>query len=270
MKENENLPVVIEEKQSFFKRLFNKLFKKQPKVSKIEQLASRLEQPLLDENKKEQFIPDKRTKVYDFFKNNIPKGQPSKYGFTRFAYKNGYEREINFTDLDGKQGIITLIKQEPFADQIVIEGKSIKITGVDDEYDLPRDLWGDIMNLLQYNEFVNSPEEAKIFKNEVGRTVKQVSENYNLEHFIGALRAGEKLYYELIGNPIYMGLRNDFDEIYSEYLETYEQFRENEENRKKAFDEEHAFRDGIRFSGSINHNVDRTQNSNNRSNNRTR
>lgn len=258
MKENENLPVAIEEKQSFFKRLFNKLFKREQKVSKIDQLLSILEPKFSEESNIEQ----KRQKVYDFFENNIPEGKTNQDGFTRFKYKNGYKREINFTDLDGKQESIMLIKQEPFADQIVIGGKTIKITGVDDEYDLPRDLWGDIMNLLQYNEFVNSPEEAKIFENEVGRIVKQIAENSNFENFGQALIAGEKLYDELNDNPIYVALRDEFDGVYGEYLETCEEFKEDLENENKSDSGEISFRDTVKFFGIIDHEMAKEQKNN--------
>lgn len=254
MGKNENLPITIEEHTSFIKKILKKIFSKKTKESPIDKLVNKMNNSLMQNSDTNEFALIEREVIYDFFIQEIPNG-PTKYNnLEQFCYPNGYEQTVTFTNLEGKKESFVLSRQEPFADEIIIGEKCIRLWKPSDLTRSGRDLFGDIINLLKYNQFINSSEDARIFVNEVGNIIKRISEGYDIEqfnHIDNAFKAGEKINKELNQNFLYIEMRNDFDEVYGEYIESYVRVKEAEEKRKQEEELRKEFAEELKFKGII-------------------
>lgn len=109
-----------------------------------------------------------------------------------------------------------------------------------------RHLWGEIISLVRYSNFINQYNEDNTFVNEVGRIITEISEQYNLDSFDGNVRAENKLYKVLSKNPIYSSVRKSFEKANMEYVRTHVKFRNSEQDRKEAFDKKNTFKEEMK------------------------
>lgn len=250
MEKNERLPIP-NEKISLFRRIYNKLFSKKTEESEISKIAERLSiegQQDLEVNSEKGFIPDKRMIVYDFFERNIPEA-PIKGETLRYDYglKGDFEEKIEFENPSGNKRSFSLTKDKNWNEYIECCGKKIRIYGPDGE-DLiqKRHLWGEIISVVRYNNFINQNNEDKTLVNELGRIITEIAEGHTANTYSEHAKAEKRLNKMLSKNPIYLSARESFEKAHREYTKTNTSFRNSEQDRRENFEKKNGFREELR------------------------
>ena len=252
MEKNERLPIP-NEKISLFSRIYNRLFLNKAEESEISKIAEQLSiegQQHLKENSENGFIPDKRTVVYDFFKENIPQG-PIKGERLRYDYglKGDFEEIVEFENESGNKRSFSLTKDEKWDEYIECCGRKIHIYGPNGEDDgiQKRHLWGEIISVVRYNNFINQNNEDKTLVNELGRIITEIAENHNASTYSENAKAEKRLKKMLSKNPIYLSVRESFEKAHKEYTKTNTAFRNSEQDRKENFEKKNGFREELKI-----------------------
>ena len=252
METNERLPI-SNEKISLFRRIYNKLFYKKTEESEISKIAEKLslereQDPR--ENSEAGFVPDKRTVVYDFFEKNIPeapiRGETLRYGYRRMG--SDFEERVEFENASGNKRSFSLTKDERWYEYIECCGKKIRIYGPNGEYDLiqKRHLWGEIISVVRYNNFINQYSEDKTLVNELGRVITEIAKNYTVDTYSERVKVEKRLNQILSKNPIYISARDSFLKAHSEYTKTNTSFRNAEQDRRENFEKKNSFREELK------------------------
>ena len=244
MEKNERMPIPTK-KVSLFRKLYNKLFLNklygESEISKIAECLSKKNSTILDTVSKTQYVPDKRTIVYDFFDNlknhDYYRGKrDQEFSETiTFTSPEGYKREFSlYTDAGrliqkiGINGIEMLPYIKGWSDGLYYEEITINS-------------FKEMIELIEYDKFVNNNKEDTTFVDEMGRIITEVSEKFGFSDV-----AGKKIYRLLNKNPIYSSTKDSFDKAYREYYKTVGKFRNDERDRKEQFDKKISFSDEIK------------------------
>lgn len=238
----ENLPISVQ-KPSLVSRIRG-LFSRKSRESEISKIAEQILIPD-SETQKGQFIPDKRTVVYDFFKNNISLNDCIRGKGTRQA--------IQYTNLEGQERTFYIGRSQFGTGEIEI-GESRIITyynsvGDDVECYVIRDAITEYLRLIKYYQFINSETGDKTFINELGREIERASNGYDSEDIYEVFKAGKRLDRALMKNPVYMKIKTSFDRAYKEYQKTFNEFRQSESNRRDSFNGNNLFSEAYKVEG---------------------
>ena len=222
----ENLPST--QRLSFFKRIANFFSKnKESEIDRITEMISDHTNVLEGQ--------DKRTPVYDFFRDKI----------CNRKIKKGEYRTVNFYDLEGREKSFKIGEDEFGISEIIIGENSIKIyrktIGDEISASVLRSGMPEYINLIEYDEFINATTGDKTFINEFGRLVMEMSKGYLPKDIDGQFTAGKRLDKALLKNPIYIERKKSFDKAFKEYVETFTEFRRREEDKKADSDRKKEF-----------------------------
>lgn len=237
----ENLPIPVQ-KSSLINRIRG-WFSRESRESEISKLA---EQLITDsETQKGQFIPDKRTVVYDFFKNNISSNDRIQGWGTKqtiqYTNSEGHERTFDIgIDQDGIGEIE--IGESKIGTYRKSVGDDVMSYGV-------RNAITEYLRLIKYDQFINSKTGDKTFINELGKEIERASNGYDPQNTNEFFKAGKRLDKALMKNPVYMQIKTSFDRAYEEYQKTFNEFRQSESNRRDRFNKENLFLKELKVEG---------------------
>lgn len=220
IKQQSNLPVPKQKTP-----LINRLFKRKAEESEISKIADQVA-IAEDETKKGQFIPDKRTAVYDFFKDNIKE------------LREGAKQTIYYDGSEGQERTFKMKRDEFDLSEIKICESKIGFYN--------NSAFDEILYLARYDQFINSKTGDKTFINELGKEIEKASKGYDPKNINACYAAGNKLIKALNKNPVYKQTRKSFNKAYEEYLKTFNEFRISESDREKVFNSKNSFAERIK------------------------
>ena len=234
-----NYPTTIQ-KQSLIDRIGD-LFKGKNKESEISKISRQI---YIDTEKEEgQYIPDRRKKVYDFFKEVLPNIDGGRRNW-------GNLQTIKYLNANGKRNEFNIGKDK-YGSGIIKVGNVEFRTFFDSDGDymfeeIRRNAIYEYLCLIAYDKFISSKTEDKTFINEFGREVEKAAMGYIPDNIESLYRVGENLDKALRKNPIYRQTKKSFDRAYKEYQETYMQFMTDEASREEDFKKGHSFDESIK------------------------
>ena len=217
------------------------LFKEKKKESEIEKISEQIY--IADKETQDGFIPDKRTAVYNFFKDglaHIDRGRSGWGALNTISYINDEGRKREFS-----------IGMDEYGGGVIKIGNSEFKTFVDSDGDymfpeIRRNAIHEYLRLIAYANFINSKTEDKTFINEFGKEVERASLEYIPDNLESSFKVGYNIDKALRKNIVYKQTKKSFERAYKEYKDTYMKFMSDERKRKEDYDKAKSFEENLK------------------------